>query len=74
MSSVQEFLTIVVNCLSTLASNFATTVSTAIGGFFTGGGEGLSDGGQFFAMSIGIACCIGLVRIAWNFFANIGHR
>ena len=74
MSAIQEFLTIIVNCLSTLAQNFATTISTSIGGFFTGGGEDLSLGGQFFAMAVGIACCIGLVRIAWNFFANIGHR
>lgn len=74
MAVVQEFLTVIVNALSMLVGNFATSINTGIGSLFMGAENTLTDGGYLLAMAVGIACAIGLVRIAWNFFANIGHR
>ena len=71
---VQKFLETIVTCLSTLVSNFGQSIATAITGLFSDGSDGLSNAGLLLAMGVGIACAIGLVRIAWNFFANLGHR
>lgn len=71
---VTQFLQIIVNSLSTLVSAFGQAISTGIGSIFKGSSGALSDGGIILAMGVGIGMAIGLVRIAWNFFANIGHR
>lgn len=70
---VQSFLETIVTCLSTLVSNFGQSIATGIKSIFVDG-ESLSQAGTLLAMGVGISCTIGLVRIAWNFFANLGHR
>lgn len=74
-SAISAFLEVITTSLTTLVSQFGSAIATGIGAIFVdSSGTGLSTGGYILALGVGIGCAIGLVRIAWNFFANLGHR
>lgn len=74
---VSSFIDIIVSILTTLIPAFGKGLASGIQNIFTevkGETTSMSIAGGVLALGVGIACCIGLMRMAWNFIANVGHR
>lgn len=73
---VTSFVEIITSVIPTIVAASASGIVAFISGIFVTSGEtaGLSTAGALLGVGVGIACAFGLGRMAWNFFANIGHR
>lgn len=74
MSAITSFVEVITTNLPTLVGGFGKAIADSIGAIFLGAEGALTDAGFMLALGVVMGCSIGLVRMAWNFFANIGHR